>query len=102
MMGVTWFNPGGGEQQAEHWTDAGATTIGVRLSRDDLKEVEGAWPELLILFNPHDGEVPFKLPERESADWRIELDTAGTEREQGTVRPGDELKLMARSLVLLA
>jgi glycogen operon protein len=102
MMGVTWFNPGGGEQQAEHWTDAGATTIGVRLSRDDLKEVDGAWPELLILFNPHDGEVPFKLPEREGADWRIELDTAGTEREQGTVRPGDELKLMARSLVLLA
>ena len=28
MMSVTWLNPGGGEQQAAHWDDGGATTIG--------------------------------------------------------------------------
>ena len=38
MMSVTWLNAGGGEQQAAHWEDGGATTIAVRFARDDLKE----------------------------------------------------------------
>ncbi len=101
MMGVTWLNPGGGEQQDEHWMDAGATTVGIRLSRDDLKEVEGAWAELIVLFNPHDGEVPFTLPAREAGDWQVELDTAG-EAEGRKVKGGEVLPLTARSLLLLA
>ena len=101
MMSVTWLNPGGGEQQAEHWGDGGATTIGVRFARDDLKEVEGAWWELVILFNPHDGEVPFKLPPREGGPWTIELDTAEPDGGGGTAEGEAELILSPRSLLLL-
>jgi len=99
MMSVTWLNPGGGEQQEDHWADAGATTIGIRLSRDDLKEVEGAWWELIVLFNPHDGEVGFKLPPRESGNWTVEIDTSL--EQSGSVLEGDDITLPARSLMLL-
>lgn len=100
MMSVTWLNAGGGEQQAAHWLDGGATTIGIRLSRDDLKEVEGAWWELLILFNPHDGEVPFTMPARESGEWTVKLDTADPERDEAKI--SKVYNLAPRSLVLLA
>jgi len=102
MMSVTWLNPGGGEQQAAHWLDAGATTIGLRLSRDDLRDQDGIWWELVLLFNPHDGEVPFKLADREAGDWTVKLDTGVGEREGTTIEPGEVLTLAARSLVLLA
>lgn len=100
MMGVTWFNPGGGEQQPEHWDDPGATTIGLRLSRDDLKDQEGIWSELVLLFNPHDGEVDFIVPEREGGqDWTVEIDTA--EGEVRSVAGGKAITMAARSLILL-
>jgi glycogen operon protein len=101
MMSVTWLNPGGGEQQPEHWDDPGATTIGVRLSRDDLMELEGIWPEMVILFNPHDDEVPFRLPPRDSGQWLVELDTDDGSREQVAFEPETELPLPSRTLLLL-
>jgi glycogen operon protein len=101
LMGITWLNPGGGEQAEEHWADAGATTIGLRLSRDDLEGVEGVWSDLIILFNPHDGEVPFKLPARESGQWVVELETDNGGREGAAFEGEAELPLTARSLLLL-
>jgi isoamylase len=100
MMSVTWLNPGGGEQQAAHWLDGGASTIGVRLSRDDLKGVDGAWWELVILFNPHDGEVPFKLPAREAGEWTVEVCTAETP-EPGVSLESGQLRIAPRSMLLL-
>jgi len=69
---IQWLNPGGGEQNGQHWDDAGATTIGLWLRNDKISQ--GA-KEALILFNPHDGDVPFKLPRREEK-WVIAIDTA--------------------------
>jgi len=69
---IQWLNPGGGEQNERHWHDAGATTIGLWLRND--KVLQGA-KQVLILFNPHDGDVPFKLPQREEK-WAIAIDTA--------------------------
>jgi isoamylase len=100
MMGVTWFNPGGGEQQPEHWDDPGATTIGLRLSRDDLKGQDGIWSELLLLFNPHEGDVDFVVPAREGEqDWTVEIDTADTGVEK--VASGEAITMAGRSLILL-
>jgi isoamylase len=102
MMGVTWLNSGGGEQQAEHWEDGGATTVGVRLSRDDLRDHEGAWAELIVLFNPHDGEVPFTLPApAESEEWTVELHTADSSLEGSTVAGESQVAMPPRSLILL-
>ncbi|HEY8576026.1 MAG TPA: glycogen debranching protein GlgX [Devosia sp.] len=101
MMGVTWYNPGGGEQLPEHWNDSGATTLGLRLSRDDLKDQDGIWWELVILFNPHDGDVDFVVPERsEGRTWTVEIDTSEPE-ETRTVRTGRTITMGARSLLLL-
>jgi isoamylase len=102
MMGVTWINPSGSEQQAEHWLDAGATTLGAQFSRADLKGQDGVWPEVLVLFNPHDGVVPFTLPEREGGDaWILELDTASPETGPRSLPVGEAIEMAPRSLLLL-
>jgi glycogen operon protein len=92
-MVVTWLNPGGGEQTEEQWNDAGATTVGLRLSTDD--------DEILILFNPHDGPVPFTLPERDGRDWTARLSTAQEIAEGSTFAGAQPVELVARSLLLL-
>jgi glycogen operon protein len=102
MMSVTWYNPGGGEQQAAHWLDAGATTLGIRLSRDDLKGQDGTWWELVVLFNPHDGEVDFVVPARaDDESWTVEIDTASPEHSERSVKGGEAIKMAPRSLLLL-
>ncbi|WP_446737576.1 glycogen debranching protein GlgX [Rhizobium sp. CFBP 8762] len=73
-MEINWINPGGGNQQQEHWEEGG-TTIGVHLSRADLADVEDVWSEALVLFNPYDGDIDFKLPESTSG-WRLNLTTS--------------------------
>jgi len=98
-MTVTWFNPGGGEQTEEQWQDEGSTTLGVRLSREDLKDTDGVWSDVLILFNPHDGPVPFKLPDSTSGSWVCALTTAEATETGNEVQSGFELA--ARSLTLL-
>ena len=99
MMSITWLNPGGGEQQAAHWEDAGATTLGLRLSRDDLKNRDGIYWELVVLFNPHHDIVPFVLPERESGTWSVVVDTTGGEDRPLTA--GESIDMAGRSLLLL-
>ena len=103
-MTLTWLNPAGGEQNEEHWKDPGATTIGLRLSREDLRGTD-AWPEALVLFNAHDGEVGFTLPPRPEAPWKVRLDTAAGDRKLKYARSGTKLlsvSLFPRSLVVLA
>jgi glycogen operon protein len=103
MMSVTWLNAGGGEQQAAHWEDGGATTIAVRFARDDLKGLEDTWWEAIVVFNPHDAPVPFTVPGRDgTAQWRAHLNTAALEEAQESVPAGGTITLEARSLVLLA
>ena len=102
MMSVTWLNPGGGEQTEEHWNDAGATTLGLRLSRDDLKGQEGVFWQVLILFNPHSGNVGFKLPEKaEGGQWEIAIDT-GEAGESPEIAEDGSIEMAPRSLLLLA
>ncbi len=102
MMSVTWLNAGGGEQQAAHWEDKGATTVGIRLSRDDLKGQPDIWWELVILFNPHDGDVPFAVPQRaEGGDWIVELNTTDGEKSGSALKGGESITMTARSMILI-
>jgi isoamylase len=101
MMSVTWLNPGGGEQTDEHWQDPGATTMGVRLSRDDLKDQEGIWWELVLLFNPYHQAVPFALPERGNGPWTVVIDTAAAADQPAARVEGGLMDLPARTLRLL-
>ncbi|NTZ63227.1 glycogen debranching protein GlgX [Agrobacterium tumefaciens] len=96
-MVITWYNPTASEQTQEQWDDPGATTIGLRVRRDHDEE-EG-WDDILVLFNPHDGSVPFVLP-KVSGGWVEVLTTADPHLEDRKI--GDpEYILVERSLVLL-
>lgn len=102
-MSVTWLNARGGEQLEEHWQDGGATTLGVRLSRDDLKDQGGIWWELIVLFNPHDGAVEFALPERGGGKrWSVIVDTCQPDAAPYDAATDAALLLPPRSLMLLA
>jgi len=102
QMSVTWLNSTGGEQQAAHWEDAGATTVGIRLSRDDLKGQDGVWWELVVLFNPHDGEVQFTPPGRDSGTgWTVVVDTNAPDAGDRQIEAKKPFALPPRSLMVL-
>ena len=98
-MAIDWFNVKGGSQRPEHWLDG--NPLALKIGRDDLAELEGAWSEILILFNPVDADMAFKLPKTGGGDWRIELTTVDPEARGDLVAEGHELNLAPRSLALL-
>ena len=100
-MTVTWFNAGGGEQTEEQWQDEGGTTLGVHLAREDLKQIDGVWSDALVLFNPHDGPVPFTLPQSPSGTWSYALTTAAVVETETGPDVQTVFELPARSLTLL-
>ncbi|RZA18671.1 MAG: hypothetical protein EOP02_19855 [Proteobacteria bacterium] len=83
----------------------GALPVGgdtIRLSRDDLQGQDGIWWELVVLFNPHDGDVDFKVPVRgDGSSWTAEIDTAAPDADLRTVKGGEAIKMAPRSLLLL-
>ena len=94
-MGVTWINPGGGEQTAEQWADEAADCIGLH-----LRTPEGA--EAVLAFNAHDGPVPFVLPEREGGGaWRVVVDTGQPQDDAREVSGPEPIEVEGRSLLLL-
>ncbi len=99
-MSITWLNCNGGEQTQEHWNDPGGTTIGVQFHLHDEVEGEGIWREAMLLFNPHDGMVPFTLPAPQEGEWQLELTTADPDRSGDRFTGGAAFELENRSLAL--
>lgn len=99
---ATWLNPGGGEQTQEQWEDLGSTTLGLRLSCGNQEGIEASeeWQDVLILFNPHDGAVEFKLPDANHG-WAVELTTADPDAPSNNIANGEIYTAEGRSLVLL-
>ena len=98
-MVITWVNAGGGEQTAEQWADGGGTTIGAVISRPDLEGQDGIWSHALLIFNPHEGLVPFALPEAPGGSWTLELTTDDPTLEAQPVE-GESFDMAPRSLAL--
>ncbi|KXG87635.1 glycogen debranching protein GlgX [Agrobacterium bohemicum] len=96
---ATWLNPGGGEQTKEQWEDLGSTSLGLRLTRDKQDDAE-EWQDVLILFNPYDGAVEFKLPDADHG-WMTELTTADPQATTNNIANGEIYTAEGRSLVLL-
>ncbi|MFP3546798.1 glycogen debranching protein GlgX [Rhizobium sp. SIMBA_035] len=99
-MTITWLNPGGGEQTEEHWADAGSTTIGLRLASDN--EATEGLTDVIILFNPHDGDVGFTLPNSPGGGWAVELATDQPDRSDEDIWDAQTYVLAPRSLVVLS
>jgi glycogen operon protein len=98
-MEVRWFNAGGGEQLPEHWQEGG--TIGLNLTRRNLDEQEGAWSNVLVLFNPFEGSVPFHIPLLDDGKWVLELTTADPLQKGAEVEQDADFDLEGRTLVIL-
>ncbi len=58
---IRWFNAGGGPQQAEQWDEG--STLGVSISRPDLRQEDGIWHDVLMLFNPFERDRAFQIPQ---------------------------------------
>jgi len=100
-LAITWLNPVGGEQTEDHWDDEGSTTLGLRLVGEHLGDEDNAWTDILVLFNPHDGQVPFRLPTLEEGSWISELTTSDPDGKSVDLRDADHYDLEPRSLVIL-
>jgi glycogen operon protein len=97
-MDIKWFNAGGGFQQADQWDDG--TTLGVYLGRPDLQPEEGIWHDVLMLFNPYEGDVPFRIPQFGEGGWVLELSTSDRVEKGLVITKEKDFTLEGRSMVL--
>jgi isoamylase len=106
---IIWLKPDGGEMTEEEWLKSYARCLGVYYSGTGLTETdERGRPvsdvSFMVLFNAHDGEIPFHLPGFvPEPRWVIEMDTAfegGLARGQA-IASGKLYPLQGRSLALL-
>lgn len=105
---ASWWSPEGRRMTPADWQLGYARSIGLHLAATTASHEQ---PEplredahLLILFNAHDGEVPFRLPPAEyGSSWRLRVDTAVTSNSEGprSFAATEVYPLAPRSLVLL-
>lgn len=97
-MDIKWFNAGGGFQQSEQWDEG--STLGVYIGRHDLKQEVGIWHDVLMLFNPFEGNVPFSIPQFGEGGWVLELTTSETANQGLVITKEVDFVLEGRSIAL--
>ena len=95
---IRWFNAGGGLQQSEQWVEG--STLGLAISRPDLEQEEGIWHDVLMLFNPFEGDVPFQIPQFGEGGWVLELSTAEEKTDGVIITETIDFVLAGRSIAL--
>ena len=95
---IRWFNAGGGLQQSEQWDEG--STLGLAISRPDLEQEEGIWHDVLMLFNPFEGDVPFQIPQFGEGGWVLELSTAEEKTDGFIITETIDFVLAGRSIAL--
>ncbi len=105
---ISFFDLSGNEMSDQQWGEANARSIGIRLAGDEIGDLNDRGEPirgdtLLILFNSHWEELPFKLPAaREEHVWESILDTARPEEPSHEYQPGQaSFPLFGRSVVVL-
>jgi glycogen operon protein len=105
---IIWLKPDGNEMSDEEWNHDYARCLGVYLAGDGLDEVDARGrrvtdDDFVLLFNAHDGAIPFTLPPFEGNGWLVLIDTARDDGllPEGTFQGDGVYELKERSLVLL-
>jgi glycogen operon protein len=105
---IGWFVPAGEEMTEEDWDSGFGKSIGVYLNGQGIPDRDARGEvvrddSFLLLFNAHDGDIDFTLPDvQRSAEWACELDTARPTDAAGTVQSaGATVTVHARSLIVL-
>ena len=107
---ITWWAPGGGEMQHEHWADPHGRCIGMMLDGKAgvYRTLDGKPAEdgvLLVVMNAFHDVVPFELPPVAGpVRWNRLLDTTvmAMDHDGPMMRSGDVFEVPGRSLHLLA
>jgi len=97
-MEIKWFNAGGGLQQAEQWDEG--STLGVYIGRPDLQHQDGVWYDVLMLINPFEGNVPFRIPQFGEGGWVLELTTSDVSKHGMVITKEKDFELEGRSMAL--
>ncbi|WP_127818256.1 glycogen debranching protein GlgX [Microbacterium sp. CPCC 204701] len=105
---IAWLRPDGSLMQPEDWDSGFGRAIGVFLNGAGIRERDRRGDEIrdrhfIVLFNAGDDIIDFHIPEVESSpDWEVVIDTAGERADSQLVRPGDMVRLAAKSLLVLS
>jgi glycogen operon protein len=108
VQDIAWLRPDGTLMQPEDWDSGFGRAIGVFLNGLGIQEHDRRGEPIrdrhfIILFNGGDDGIDFHVPEVEySPDWEVVIDTAGRRADSAIIRPGDDIRLEARSLILLS
>ena len=102
---VTWINATGDEMREEHWKDANVRCFGMLLdgrAQSTGIRKRGEEATLLIIFNPWQDVVKFKLPGANGGEgWKLLADTNFPDSpDEPDFEPGHEYEVTARSLLL--
>jgi isoamylase len=78
---IVWLKPDGTEMSEQEWNQEFARCLGVYLAGEALTDIDARGrpvrdENFLLLFNAHDGDIEFHLPNYNSAKWLPVLDTS--------------------------
>lgn len=105
---IAWLRPDGTLMQPEDWGSGFGRAIGVFLNGAGIRERDRRGDQIvdrhfIVLFNAGDDIIDFHIPVVESSpDWEVVVDTAGERTDSELVKPGDVVRLAAKSLLVLS
>jgi len=106
MKDLAWLTPEGGEMDDVAWTSDFVRCLGMLLSGEAIEEVDEkgeaiTGDTLLVLFNAHDEEVPFTMPDLQSEQrWQRIVDTYETQASVRAFDTGARYPLQGRSVAV--
>ncbi|GGU46843.1 glycogen operon protein GlgX homolog [Streptomyces albospinus] len=110
LSDIAWFTAAGAEMGPRDWQSVHAKSLAVFLNGSSISEPGPrgepiADDSFLLMFNAHDQEKEFTVPEHLGRQWQVVVDTdrprAATDGAGAKVKAGDRLMLIGRSLLVL-
>ena len=105
---IAWFLPEGTEMTDEHWNTSFAKSLAVYLNGKGVHTTSPKGEPIVddsfyIIFNAHHEPLEYVLPSAKyGKQWKTVLDTVeGVVNGDKTFKPGDRVKVEARSIILL-
>ena len=106
---VSWFASSGEPMTPEQWNEGFARSVALYLNGDELgmRDSQGrpvTDDSFFLLFNASDIPIPFTIPSTVTGDsWSTAIDTNNPSIEEGQVvsKPGEQILVESRSLVVL-
>ncbi|MCP2636686.1 glycogen debranching protein GlgX [Microbacterium sp. HD4P20] len=105
---IAWLRPDGTLMRPEDWDSGFGRAIGVFLNGTGIRERDRRGEEIrdrhfIVLFNAGDDIIDFHIPVVDrSPDWEVVVDTSGERADSQLVKPGDVVRLEAKSTIVLS